>query len=222
MKVLEAIQIKKSYQSGSQQLEVIKGVSLSLEQNETVALMGPSGSGKSTLLQILGTMYKPDSGQLRLADQDVLNLSDDELSKFRRRHLGFVFQKFNLLANLTAQENVAWPLLIDGRNKKSSYLRAEELLQKVGLQDRLGHLPSKLSGGEQQRVAIARALVAQPKIVFADEPTGALDSATGVTILNLLKQTVLSEQGALLLVTHDPAAAQFCDRTLRLRDGLPC
>jgi ABC-type lipoprotein export system ATPase subunit len=222
MKRLVAHQLKKSYRAGDRGIEILKGVSFSIEAEESVAIMGPSGSGKSTLLQVLGTMYRPDSGQLMIGERDVLAIDDDEISRFRRRELGFVFQKFNLLRALTAKENAAWPLLIDGRGKKESYSRALALLDKVGLASRADHYPSQLSGGEQQRVAIARALIASPKIVFADEPTGALDSVTGVVVLKLLKETVRSEKGSLIIVTHDASAAASCDRTIHIKDGVPC
>jgi putative ABC transport system ATP-binding protein len=222
MEILIAEDLKKSYLSGAQPIEVLKGVSFRLRPSDSVAIMGPSGSGKSTLLQILGAMLQPDAGTLRIGDRDMLTLSDTELSKVRRRRLGFVFQKFNLLGTLTALDNVAWPLLIDGRDATTALKRARELLERVGLSARMGHYPRQLSGGEQQRVAIARSLVASPAIVFADEPTGALDSKTGLTVLELLKETVLSEKSALVMVTHDESAARYCEQRLNLRDGRPC
>lgn len=212
----------KSYSVGGRSIPVLRGIDFELHERECVAVMGPSGSGKSTLLQILGAMTKPDDGELLIADRDVSRLSDGELSRFRRRELGFIFQKFNLLGTLTAKENTAWPLLLDGRDRKDSFARAERLLEQVGLLDRADHSPAQLSGGEQQRVAIARALVAKPKIVFADEPTGALDSKNGDAVLTLLRDSVLSEGGSLIMVTHDPAAAATCDRVVRLKDGLSC
>jgi putative ABC transport system ATP-binding protein len=220
--ILKASRISKQYSSGGVSLAVLKGVDFSLREGESVAVMGPSGSGKSTLLQILGFMFLPDSGELEFRGRDMLRLGDTELSQFRRRELGFVFQKFNLLGTLSARENVAWPLLIDGKNRAESLAKADALLARVGLKDRGHHSPSQLSGGEQQRVAIARALVANPPIVFADEPTGALDSANGVQVLELLRSVVKEQGSSMVMVTHDPNAAAYCDRLFRLKDGKEC
>ena len=222
MNVLSASQIKKSYRLGADTLDVITGIDFKLSKGESVAIMGPSGSGKTTLLQVLGVMLKPDGGQLSILDHDVVNLSDDELSKIRRRHLGFVFQRFNLLGTMSAVDNISWPLVLDGRDRRSTQVRALELLDRVGLKDRAHHFPHQLSGGEQQRVAIARALVAKPSIVFADEPTGALDSKTGLKILELLKESVFKEGGSLVMVTHDQTAATYCERLVLLKDGKQC
>jgi putative ABC transport system ATP-binding protein len=222
MSVLQARSLKKAYRVGSQSLDILKGIDFELKSGESVAIMGPSGSGKTTFLQILGVMLRPDQGALSIAEHDVLTLGDDELSKFRRRKLGFIFQKFNLLGTMTALENVAWPLLIDGGAHRENTTRAQQLLGKVGLGERAGHYPHQLSGGEQQRVAIARALVARPAIVFADEPTGALDSKNGIQILELIRETVRSENGSLIMVTHDPEAAKYCDRLFNLKDGQQC
>lgn len=222
MKILVAEDIQKSYPSGERTLRVLKGVSLSLEATQSLAIMGPSGSGKSTLLQILGAMLRPDSGRLTLGSQNLLTLNDGELSRLRRRELGFVFQKFNLLNTLSALDNVAWPLLLDGKSKADSEGRARELLAKVGLTARADHYPRQLSGGEQQRVAIARALVARPRVLLADEPTGSLDSETGQHILKLLKEATQVEGAALVMVTHDERAARICDHRLMLKDGAPC
>ncbi len=220
--VLAAENIEKSYHFGTRSLEVLKRINFSLKRGDSVAIMGPSGSGKSTLLQVLGTMLRPDRGTVAIGGRNVVDLSDDELSKVRRRELGFVFQKFNLLSTLTAIDNVAWPLMINGQDKASSLERARMLLERVGLSARTSHYPRQLSGGEQQRVAIARSLVARPSIVFADEPTGSLDTKTGTQILELLKETVSAEGSALLMVTHDVAAASYCNGRLNLRDGQQC
>ena len=222
MNVLSASQIKKSYRVGADTLDVITGIDFELSKGESVAIMGPSGSGKTTLLQVLGVMLKPDFGRLSILDLDVVNLSDRELSQIRRRQLGFVFQRFNLLGAMSAVDNISWPLVLDGRDRKGTRERALELLDRVGLKDRASHFPHQLSGGEQQRVAIARALVAKPCIVFADEPTGALDSKTGIKILELLKESVHAEGGSLVMVTHDQTAATYCDRLVLLKDGKQC
>ena len=222
MNILSASQIKKSYRLGADILDVITGIDFKLSKGESVAIMGPSGSGKTTLLQVLGVMLKPDHGQLSILDHDVVNLSDGELSKIRRRHLGFVFQRFNLLGTMSAVDNISWPLVLDRRDRKGTRDRALELLERVGLKDRAHHFPHQLSGGEQQRVAIARALVARPCVVFADEPTGALDSKTGVRILELLKESVRTEGSSLVMVTHDQTAATYCDRLVLLKDGKQC
>ena len=222
MNVLSASQIKKSYRVGADTLDVIIGIDFELFEGESVAIMGPSGSGKTTLLQVLGVMLKPDFGRLSILDHDVVNLSDRELSQIRRRQLGFIFQRFNLLGTMSAVDNISWPLVLDGRDRKDTRERALELLERVGLKDRAGHFPHQLSGGEQQRVAIARALVAKPCIVFADEPTGALDSKTGIKILELLKDSVRTEGGSLVMVTHDQTAANYCDRLVLLKDGKQC
>jgi putative ABC transport system ATP-binding protein len=222
MPILRAENIRKSYRIGSSTIEILRGVDFEIRERESVGIMGPSGSGKSTLLQILGAMSRPDEGRLMIGGRDVTTLQDGDLSCLRRRELGFVFQKFNLLATLNALENVAWPLLIDGQPHTPSFARAKFLLEMVGLENRLTHFPTQLSGGEQQRVAIARALVAKPKIILADEPTGALDSANGAAILGLLRQLIHAEGVALVMVTHDATAASICNRIVGLKDGLPC
>jgi len=219
---LSAKNLTKSYLIGGRSIPVLRGLDFELGMNESVAIMGPSGSGKSTLLQILGGMVKPDGGELSIGGREISRLRDSELSQLRRRELGFVFQKFNLLGTLTALENTFWPLLLDGRNRTESEKRALDLLERVGLVDRAHHSPTQLSGGEQQRVAIARALIAKPRIVFADEPTGALDSKNSEAILTILHEMVRSEGGSLVMVTHDPAAAATCNRLVRLKDGLSC
>jgi putative ABC transport system ATP-binding protein len=197
----------------------LRDVSLEVSRGQFVSIMGPSGSGKSTLMHLIGGLDRPTSGSVRLEGQAIESLSDDELSRFRRRKLGFIFQFFNLLPTLTAIENVALPLLLDGRPLREVEPRARELLALIGLERRTHHRPDQLSGGEMQRVAIARALVTNPLLILADEPTGNLDTATGTTVLELLR-TMARERGhTILMVTHDPRAASFSDRLVRLRDG---
>ena len=217
--LLQAIDLRKCHRRGARTVRALDGVSFDLAAGERVAIMGPSGSGKSTLLHILGALDRPDSGTLSLAGQSIESMTDGELSRFRRRKLGFVFQSFNLIPTLTALENAAWPLLLDGRDRSSSLARAAELLERVGLGGRQDHFPSQLSGGEMQRVAIARALSAKPQLLLADEPTGNLDSASGKQILKLLTEAVVADGGSLIMVTHDTGAAAYCDRTVTLCDG---
>ncbi len=217
--VIEARGLQKSHSRGEKSVEILRGIDLVVEAGETVAIMGPSGAGKSTLLQILGALNLPDSGFVRILGQDTTGLSDASLSALRRRQLGFIFQSFNLLPSLTAVENVAWPLLLDGKNIPEAEERARALLDKVGLNHRGHHRPTELSGGEQQRVAIARALVANPRLLFADEPTGALDSKTGAIVLDLLLSLKSSTGSSLVIVTHDLGVAKHCDRIINLIDG---
>lgn len=217
--VIEAKGLRKSHSNGEKSTEILRGIDLVVESGETVAIMGPSGAGKSTLLQILGALNLPDAGFVKILGQDTTGLSDASLSALRRRQLGFIFQSFNLLPSLTAVENVAWPLLLDGKNIPESEERARNLLDKVGLNHRGGHRPSELSGGEQQRVAIARSLVAGPRLLFADEPTGALDSKTGAIVLDLLLNLKSSMGSSLVVVTHDLGVAKHCDRIINLIDG---
>ena len=213
--IIEARDIHKSFGT----LEVLKGIDFSAEQGEVVAIMGASGAGKSTLLQILGTLSTPDSGSLQIEGRDVLRLKGDALSAFRGRRVGFVFQAHHLLPEFSALENVMIPALIAGESKKTALARAERLLGEVGLMARLDHKPSELSGGEQQRVAIARALVNEPAVLFADEPTGNLDSATKQEIHRLLFDLRERLGQTVVIVTHDPELAALCDRTLVMRDG---
>ena len=216
---IHALNLRKGHSRGEKSVEILRGIDLTVESGETVAIMGPSGAGKSTLLQILGALNLPDAGSVKILGQDTTGLSDASLSALRRQKLGFIFQSFNLLPSLTAIENVAWPLLLDGKKIPASEKKAQELLEQVGLSHRGHHRPSELSGGEQQRVAIARALVADPKLLFADEPTGALDSKTGVLVLDLLLSLKTSLGSSLVIVTHDPGVASRCDRIINLIDG---
>ena len=200
-------------------LQVLRGLDLDVAPGEVVAIMGASGAGKTTLLQILGTLLRPDGGSLTIDGTDVLALSQKDIASFRGRRIGFVFQAHHLLPEFSAEENVMIPALIAGVSGKDARARARELLERVGLADRLTHKPGELSGGEQQRVAIARALVNAPAVVFADEPTGNLDSATKDQIHALVFDLRRDLGQTQLIVTHDPALAALCDRTVRMKDG---
>ena len=200
-------------------LKVLKGVDFEAKKGEVVSIMGASGAGKSTLLQILGTLLTPDAGSLTIGGTDVLKLSSKELSAFRNSSIGFVFQAHHLLPEFTALENVMIPCLIGGKSSKEARERAESLLSAVGLSERTTHKPSQLSGGEQQRVAIARALANSPAIIFADEPSGNLDSATKQEIHSLFFSLRDRFGQTIVIVTHDPSLAAMCDRTLVIRDG---
>lgn len=214
--MIEAKGIRKSFAS----LEVLKGIDFSCAKGEIVAIMGASGAGKSTLLQILGTLSTPDSGSLSIDGTDVLSLRGGELSAFRGRKIGFVFQFHHLLPEFTALENVMMPALIAGQAEKTARKRAWELLDELGLAERAEHKPSQLSGGEQQRVAIARALINDPAVIFADEPTGNLDSVTKKEIQQLFLDLRASHGQSIVIVTHDPELASACDRCLNMKDGL--
>jgi putative ABC transport system ATP-binding protein len=216
--VVAARDITRRYGEGDTAVDALRGVSLEVQQGKLTAVMGPSGSGKSTLMHILAALDKPTSGEVWIAGTKLGQLKDNEITKIRREHIGFVFQFFNLLPMLTAEENVVLPLTIAGEKPEREW--REELLKRVGLDDRRGHRPSELSGGQQQRVAIARALISRPTVVFADEPTGNLDSKTGAEILELLRSSVESLGQTTVMVTHDPYAAAIADRILFLADGV--
>ena len=214
--MIKAAGIEKSFGN----LKVLKGVSFEAGKGEIVSIMGASGAGKSTLLQILGTLSTPDKGTLTIDGTDVTRLSGDRLSDFRNRKIGFVFQFHNLLPEFTALENVMIPAFIAGASRKTAEAEAKKLLEEMGLSERMQHKPSELSGGEQQRVAIARALINRPAVVFADEPSGNLDSKTKQEIHQLFFDLRDKHGQTFIIVTHDPALADLCDRKLEMKDGL--
>jgi putative ABC transport system ATP-binding protein len=209
--------LARRYGSGETAVHALRGVSLEIEPGRLTAVMGPSGSGKSTLMHILAGLDQPDGGQVWVGDTEVTGLDDDGLTALRRDHIGFIFQFFNLLPMLTAQENILLPLEIAGRKPEQGWY--EELIHKVGLAERLTHRPSEMSGGQQQRVAVARALASRPTVMFADEPTGNLDSTTSAEILALMRDLVDGFGQTTIMVTHDPHAAAIADRVLFLADG---
>jgi putative ABC transport system ATP-binding protein len=217
--MLEVEDVTKTYREGGREVQAVRGVSLSVRPGEVVVLLGPSGSGKSTLLHLLGGLDRPTSGTVRFEGRDLASLPDDDLTRLRRERIGHVFQFFNLLPTLTAEENVALPLLLGGTAERAATERARAALGEVGLAARAGHFPEEMSGGEQQRTAIARALAVRPSLLLADEPTGNLDSATGGEVLSVLRRLVAGGERAIVLVTHDEEAARIGDRRIRLRDG---
>jgi putative ABC transport system ATP-binding protein len=219
MPVLEARNLRKQYDLGQTTVHALDGVDFVVEQGEFVAIMGPSGSGKSTLLYLIGGLDKPSDGEVTLAGHRLSLLKDKEVTLVRRRNVGFVFQFFNLLPTLTAEENITLPLLIDGKNIVAYQERLSVLLNLIGLADRRHHKPEQLSGGEQQRVALARALITEPAILLADEPTGNLDTKTGTTIMELLRRSCDELGQTIVVVSHDPRAASYADRVVFLRDG---
>jgi putative ABC transport system ATP-binding protein len=219
MYVLETREVRKSFGEGEAAVEALRGVDMGVVAGEMLAIMGRSGSGKSTLLTLLGGVDVPTTGQVLLEGTDLATLKDDDRTLIRRRRIGFVFQAFNLLPILTAEENVALPLELDGIKAEIARERAAKSLELVGLSSRRTHLPGKMSGGEQQRVAIARALVIEPAILLADEPTGNLDSANGKRITQVLRELVDQHGQTIVMVTHDPAVADQADRVIYLADG---
>ena len=211
--------LTRRYEMGDTSVDALRGVDLEIARGEFVALVGPSGSGKSTVLNLIGGLDRPTSGQVWINGTELSASDERTLTLHRRRHVGFVFQSFNLMPRLTAEENVALPLMFSGVPEDERRSRARALLERVGLAPRLTHRPTQLSGGEQQRVAIARALVGQPALLLADEPTGNLDTTTGAEIMRLLQELNQERMLTLLVVTHDPEVATFADRVVKLRDG---
>jgi len=218
-KIIEINNLKKIYQLGSQTINALAGVNLEVMQNEYVALMGPSGSGKSTLMNMIGCLDVPTSGEYILNGKLVSTLNDDELAHIRNIEIGFVFQTFNLLPRLSSLENVVLPLIYAGKNKQERMARGEEVLDIVGLKDRMHHKPNELSGGQRQRVAIARALVNNPSIILADEPTGNLDTKTSYEIMQIFDE-IHHKGNTVILVTHEEDIAEYARRVVRLREGL--
>jgi putative ABC transport system ATP-binding protein len=216
---IRAVDLSRSFELGESTIEALRGINLTVEKGQFVALVGPSGSGKSTFLNLVGGLDRPSSGELWINGVELSASKEKALTEHRRERVGFVFQSFNLLPRLTAVENVAIPLMFVGVSEQERLAAASELLQQVGLADRMDHRPTQLSGGEQQRVAIARALVGHPAIILADEPTGNLDSTTGREIMDLLRELNDKQEVTLLLVTHDPEAAAVADLVIQLRDG---
>jgi putative ABC transport system ATP-binding protein len=216
--VVAAADLSRRYGDGETAVDALRGVSLAIPRGHLTAVMGPSGSGKSTLMHILAGLDKPTGGSVQIDGVELTTLKDNDLTKLRRRHIGFVFQFFNLLPMLSAEENILLPLSIAGEKPDATWLA--ELLDATGLTDRRSHRPAELSGGQQQRVAVARALVSRPTVLFADEPTGNLDSQTSAEILGLLRGAVDTYGQTTVMVTHDPRAAEIADRILFLADGL--
>jgi putative ABC transport system ATP-binding protein len=219
MPVLETSNLSKKYMMGEHSVSALDGVNFVVEKGEFVAIMGPSGSGKSTLLHLIGGLDHPSNGEVILAGKLLSLLSDKQVTLLRRRNVGFVFQFFNLLPTLSTEENILLPIIIDGKDLRLYQERLERLLELIGLSGRRSHKPEQLSGGEQQRVALARALVTEPAILLADEPTGNLDSKTGLLIMNLLRRSCDDLGQTTVIVTHDPRAASYADRVVFIKDG---
>lgn len=217
--VIEVRNIIRDFKLGSETVHVLKGIDLEIKKGDYIAFMGPSGSGKSTLMNLLGCLDTPTDGSYKLNGTDVSSLSDDQLAEIRNTEIGFVFQTFNLLPRTTALDNVALPMIYAGKSKKDRKARAEEVLTSVGLNDRMDHQPNQLSGGQRQRVAVGRALVNNPSIILADEPTGNLDSKTGVEIMALFDK-IHADGNTVILVTHEEDIAEHAHRVIRLRDGV--
>ncbi|MFD2542011.1 ABC transporter ATP-binding protein [Lacinutrix gracilariae] len=217
--VIEIKNIIRDFKLGTETVHVLKGIDLNIQRGDYVAIMGPSGSGKSTLMNLLGCLDTPTAGSYLLNGQDVSTMSDDQLADIRNKEIGFVFQTFNLLPRTTALDNVALPMVYAGISKTARHKRAAEVLEDVGLADRMDHRPNQLSGGQRQRVAVGRALVNKPSIILADEPTGNLDSKTGEEIMGLF-DTIHKAGNTVIMVTHEEEIADHAHRVIRLRDGL--
>ena len=218
MPILRLTDICKDYQQGKEPVRVLKNINLTVEEGDYIAIMGPSGSGKTTLMNLIGCLDVPTSGRFQLNGQDLKDMDDDALAEIRNKHLGFVFQSFHLMPKMTALDNVALPLLYAGVGQKERRERAAEALKMVGLEERIHFMPNQLSGGQCQRVAIARAMVTNPKLLLADEPTGALDTASGNQIMEIFKE--LSQRGmTIIMITHEPSIADCANKTYHIRDG---
>ena len=217
MEILKTVGLKKYYGKDVSLVKALDGVDLSVEEGEFVAVAGTSGSGKSTLLHMLGGLDYPTEGKVFVRGRDIFSLNETELTIFRRRNIGFVFQNYNLVPVLNVYENVVLPIELDGEEPDKKYV--EEIIETLGIKDKIYNLPNQLSGGQQQRVAIARALVKDPAIILADEPTGALDEETGKEVMRLLQELKMKDR-VILIVTHDDKVAEYCDRTIYLRDGV--
>ena len=217
--MIETKNLTKEYEVGSQKVKALDGIDLNVDKGEFISIMGPSGSGKTTLMNIIGCLDSPSNGSYTLNNKSVSDLSENQLAKIRNKEIGFVFQSFHLLARNSALENVMLPLKYAGSDKKTALAKSKESLDRVGLSDRYDHSPSELSGGQQQRVAIARALVNQPSILFADEPTGNLDSKTGDDVMNIFKQLNSNGQ-TIILITHEESIAKQSNRIITIMDGL--
>jgi len=217
--IIECKDVSKSFEMGKLKVEVLKNINISIKKGEFISIMGPSGSGKSTLLYLIGGLDLPTKGSIMINNKELAEMKDKEQSILRRRELGFVFQFYNLIPNLNVEENILLPLLLDGENIKNHQKRLDEILEIVGLSDRRKFTPKELSGGQQQRVAIARALINEPDIILADEPTGNLDSKTGLEILDLFKKINQLKNITIIQVTHSEEAASFGNRIIHVRDG---
>lgn len=219
MPILSAVNLTRSYPLSGTSVNALRGVSLEMNAGDFIAIMGPSGCGKSTLLQLCGAMDLPDGGSLQLDGRDVRTLDDTSLTKLRRERIGFVFQFFNLLPTLSVLENIAMPLLLSRVSEKVAFEKARSLASRVGIEHRLDHMPSQISGGEAQRAALARAVIHEPALLIADEPTGSLDSTNGQLVLDLFRQLNQDLGIAILMATHDAAVASLAQQTIKMRDG---
>jgi putative ABC transport system ATP-binding protein len=218
-RVIQVENLVKTYRLGTVSIPALRGISFDVAKGEFLVVMGPSGSGKTTLLNLLGAIDKPTSGRISIDGRDITTLGEGELTKLRRHKIGFIFQFYNLIPALTALENVELPMLTAGVSRKDTSKRALQLLETVGLAERVGHLPDELSGGEQQRIAIARALANRPSVILADEPTGDLDTKTGMEVVQILYETSKKENATVVVVTHDPMITEKADVILQMRDG---
>lgn len=220
MKLINCKNIRKIFKIGDSEIDILKGINFSVDEGEFIAIVGESGSGKSTFLNIIGGLMSCDEGEIIINEKHIEKLSENGLALFRRANMGFIFQTYNLMPQLTALENVEMPLIFSGVPKKERIRRAEEILERVGLGERMNHKPAELSGGQQQRVSIARALINNPKVILADEPTGNLDSNTTIEILNLLKDLNVKYNTTFIVVTHSRVVYKYADRIIKMEDGV--